>query len=217
MQIINIKTDLVFYSRPQQTAPQSKQTHVIVWLEYQCPTCRTVRRTALKGGVCVLLHLHLHHWTGAEQTICTAQSSYVDYLVFIIMIRPTPCTPARQRLCSGCIVVVLTYHVLHPDILFTTSYLHVCLQGAGTHLCSSTDLGLLTSPSDDSFCLDSTRMPPHVQADQIFFIVIVMSAANCRTLTAEKIEKSFVVKVKLSWVDSGPQRLNSHTLFQSNS
>lgn len=38
-------------------------------------------------------------------------------------------------------------------------------------------LGLLTSPSDDSFYLDSTLMPPHVQADHIFFLVIVMSAA----------------------------------------
>lgn len=118
-----------------------------------------------------------------QQTICTAQSSfYVDYLVFIIvgMIHRIPCSPFRYHLCSGCIVDVWTYHVLHPDILFMTSYLHVCLQGAGTHLCPSTDLlclGLLTSPFDDSFYLDSTLMPLHVPADQIFFLVIVMSAA----------------------------------------
>lgn len=134
-------------------------------------------------GWCALLHLH--HWTEGEQP----KNNMYGTIIFLCWLPcfpnrgnvcPTPCTPFRLRLCSGCIVVVWTYHVLHPDILFTTSYLHVCLQGAGTHLCPSTDLlclGLLTSPSDDSFYLDSTLMPPHVQAEQIFFLVIVMSAA----------------------------------------
>lgn len=99
-----------------------------------------MRRTAVKDGVC-----SEYLWR-----------SHVSLLITLFSLSPDPMdTFMVVCMVLGCIFGVWIYHVLDPDIVFTTSYLRVCL----CHVCARARIssGWVLTTSDEPFYLDSTH------------------------------------------------------------